>query len=59
MCPLSTVAVHIEAVKQCPQEGMTEREKGHIKALLANASGNLPKATEELVAVVVEHPFGE
>ena len=38
---------------------MTEREKGHIKALLAYASGNLPKATEELVAVVIEHPFGE
>lgn len=60
VCMLSpaSVAVHVEAVKQS-REGMTEREKGHVKALLANASGDLPKATEELVAVLIEYPLGE
>ena len=61
VCMLSpaSVAVHVEAVKQSPRERMTEREKGHVKALLANASGDLPKATEELVAVLIEYPLGE
>lgn len=54
-----TVAVHVEAVKQLSGDKLTERERGHIRSLLANASGDLPKATEELVAVLIEHPLGE
>ena len=53
-----TVAPHLEAVKSVDLGKITDREKAHIRATLAYASGNLPQATEEWASILVEYPHG-
>ena len=35
---------------------ITERERGHVRALLAYASGDLPRATEEWASLLMQFP---
>ena len=38
---------------------ITDRERRHVKAFLVHASGDLPKANEILVDLLVEYPLGK
>ena len=55
---IPTVAPHIQAVKSVDTSNITERERGHVRAFLAYASGNLPKAVEEWATVLLNYPHG-
>ncbi len=53
------MARHIAAVDKAHKEGkFNKREEAYIKALRWFASGDLLKATDELMAVVMEYPLG-
>jgi len=54
-----TVSRHIEAVKKGEKEkNFNEREGAYVKALRWFASGDLLKATDELIAIVMKYPLG-
>ena len=55
--PLLLVSPHVEAAKAAMVGGaITERERGHVRALLAYASGDLPRATEEWASLLMQFP---
>jgi len=55
----AAVTVHIDAVKRLSSGGdkLMDRERRHVKAFLVHASGDLPKANEILVDLLVEYPL--
>ena len=58
----STVAPHFEAIKAAVSsrgDQLTPREHAYVRAVLAYASGNLLKASEEWCNMLVEFPLGQ
>ena len=52
------VSVHVEAAQRALEGGeLTERERRHVQALLAYAEGDLPRATEHWVDILIRHPL--
>ena len=62
VCTTLSVAPHIDAIKTAVAshgDQLTPREHGYIRAVMAYASGNLLKATEELCSMLIQYPLGE
>lgn len=59
VCPL--VSAHVEAVKRLSSDDskITDREQRHARAFLVHASGDLHKAHEVLVDLLVFYPLGK
>ena len=59
VCPL--VSAHVEAVKRLSSDdsNITDREQRHVRAFLVHASGDLHKANEVLVDLLVFYPLGK
>ena len=56
-----SVAVHLDAIKAAVAsrgDQLTQREHGYIRAVLAYASGDLFKATEEFCNMLTDYPLG-
>ena len=48
----------MEAAQRALEGGeLTERERRHVQALLAYAEGDLPRATEHWVDILIRHPL--
>ena len=56
-----SVSVHVEAVKRLSSDDskITGREQRHARAFLVHASGDLHKANEVLVDLLVLYPLGK
>ena len=56
-----SVSVHVEAVKRLSSDDskITGREQRHARAFLVHASGDLHKANEMLVNLLVLYPLGK
>ena len=56
-----SVSVHTEAVRRLSSDDskITDREQRHARAFLVHASGDLHKANEMLVDLLVLYPLGK
>ena len=52
------VANHLDAIKKVAPEQLLSREKFHVDAFRAYASGDLPAACEHWAKCTLEHPRG-
>ena len=57
LCVCFPVAPHLEALKAASPH-ITDREKAHIRAVMAYASGNIPGAVDEWMSILISHPRG-
>ena len=54
------VSHHIKVVEKAQKENkFNEREEAYIQALQSFASGDLLKATDELISILMKYPLGE
>ena len=58
--PVITVSPHLEAIQAATgHQDLCEREKAYVQSAQALASGNPDKATDELCAMLLDHPGGD